>query len=51
MLLKLPYTDTLRFDGLVLAKYVEKDDWVRRAADNAPMATPPTNPIKSTRAK
>ena len=51
VLLKFPYTVTVRFDGLVLAKYVENDDWVRRAADNAPMAMPPTNPIKRTRTR
>src|ERR1035441_1766754 len=44
-----PKIDTVKADGFVLAKKVEKDDCVRRAAANPPMDSPPTSPMRSTR--
>ena len=40
--------NTCRSEGLVLARYVGKDDCVRRAPATAAMATPPTRPMSST---
>src|ERR1022692_3774489 len=41
-------TDTVKSDGLVLARKVGYDDWVRRAAAMEPIAIPPLNPMSST---
>ena len=42
-------TDTFMSDGFVLARNVGYDDWVRRAPAIAPMARPPTRPMRRTR--
>jgi hypothetical protein len=45
------YSDTVMSDGLVLARKVGYEDWVRRPAAIDAMAIPPTNPIRSTMAR
>jgi hypothetical protein len=45
------YTDTDRSDGLVLARKVGYEDWVRRPAATDAMATPPISPTNSTMAR
>ena len=42
------YTDTVMSDGLVLARNVGYEDWVRRPAAIDAMAMPPINPISRT---
>ncbi len=44
-----PYTP-LRFmsEGFVLARNVENEDWVRRAAAREPIPIPPARPISNT---
>jgi hypothetical protein len=44
-------TVRLRSDGLVLARNVANEAWVRRAAATEPIATPPVSPISSTIAR
>jgi len=43
------YTDTFMSDGLVLARNVGYEDWVRRAAAIDAMAIPPISPISRTK--
>jgi hypothetical protein len=43
-----PAVGRFKLDGLVLARYVGNDDWVRRAAAIDPIARPPTNPTRRT---
>ena len=40
-------TDTFISDGLLLARKVGYEDWVRRPAASEAMAMPPINPISS----
>src|SRR5579871_5492535 len=40
--------ETVRSDGLVLARNLGYDDWVRLAAATEPIATPPITPTRST---
>jgi hypothetical protein len=42
---------TVRSGGFVLARNVENDDWVRRAAAIAPIPRPPTNPMRRTKVR
>ena len=45
------YNDTDMSAGLVLARKVGYEDWVRRPAAIDAMAIPPINPIRSTMAR